>query len=284
VLQSATRTLSALDALSLYPNGATAKALSAELGLHLSTTYHLLNTLVAAGYVVQDPLDRHFRFGPRIPYLYQAFMTSLQPAAGVPTLLRLLHENTGETVHLGRLHGQDVVAIAGIVGTRPDAVPVGYVGMAAPAYATAIGQAILAALPPSLLEQYIAEADLSGAGLFPATDAACLRRELAHIRVRGYALDRGNRATGLMGCLASTVVRGTHQIPDALSVMVPRSRFLREEESLRAAVTAIAHAANVLAQTASPERIVADQATATQAALAAAMATIRPSPLADKQR
>jgi len=77
VLQSATRTLSALDALSHYVDGATAKALSADLGLHLSTTYHLLNTLVAVGYAVRDPISRHFRLGPRIPHLHHAFVVSL---------------------------------------------------------------------------------------------------------------------------------------------------------------------------------------------------------------
>jgi DNA-binding IclR family transcriptional regulator len=281
VLQSATRTLSVLDALGRHPDGATAKALSADLGLHLSTTYHLLNTLLAAGYVVQDPISRQFLLGMRIPHLHQAFLATLQPPAGVLTLLQVLQETTGETIHLGRLHGQEVVAIAWVAGTRPDAVPTGYVGMSGPAHATAIGRAILAALPTPLLERFLAEADLGGGGLFPGSDAEWLRRELAQVRAQGYAVDRGDRANGLAGCLAAAVSRPDSPMPDAVAVMAPRSRFVRREATWIGSVTTIAQAASALHQTseAVDETRRADGAAA--AALAQAVAALRPPPLAE---
>jgi DNA-binding IclR family transcriptional regulator len=284
VLQSARRTLSALDALSHYPDGAMAKALSADLGLHLSTTYHLLNSLVATGYAVQDPISRHFRLGPRIPHLNQAFVATLQPQPAVLSLLQVLQETIAETVHLGRLLGHELVATVWVAGTRSDAVPVGYIGMSGPAHATAAGRAILAALPASLLDDFLAEADLSEHGPFPATDRATLDRELALVRERGYAVDRGDRSSGVVGCLAALVERADSIIPDVITVMAPRSRFLREESTLLAAVAAVAQAASALAHTTSSDGPSMRDGNHAPSILEQAMAAARPYPLADELR
>src|SRR5215207_5597483 len=93
-LQSASRVLAALDALGRHPEGATPKTVSADLGLHLSTTYHLLNTLVAAGYAVRDPTSRLFRLGPRIPLLYDILVSAVRPAPRLRAFVQAAQQAT----------------------------------------------------------------------------------------------------------------------------------------------------------------------------------------------
>lgn len=282
VLQSATRALHALDALGRRPDGATAKALSGDLGLSLGATYHLLNTLVAVGYAVQDPIDRHFRLGPRVPHLHQAFLDGLRSPPGALALLGVLRDATAETVYLGRLHGQDAVALACLEGALAGAVPAGYVGLGGPAHATALGQAILAALPPPLLERYLAVADLSAKDPFAGGNAPTLRRELVRIREQGYAVDRGDRSNGLAGCLAAAVWRADAAVPDAIAVIAPRARFLRAEATLRSAVTAVAQAASALGKAVETDGDSPPE-DAAAVALAEAMAATRPPRLPTKR-
>jgi IclR family acetate operon transcriptional repressor len=241
-LQSVTRALSLLDVLGRYDEGATAKALSVDLGISLGAIYHQLVTLRAAGYVIQDPLSQLFLLGPRVPQLHQAYLESLTPVGSVTPLLQSLQEATGETVHLGRLRGEQVVLIGIAPGTRRNAVPGGFLGLGGPAHSVALGRAILAALPELELERFLHVADLSAQGPFAASDPAWLRRELCRIRETGYALDPGDRSTRTGGCLAVALPQTNRQTPDALSVVAPRARFLREVQDWIPRVSAVAQA------------------------------------------
>lgn len=239
-LQSVTRALALLDILSGYDDGATAKALSVDLGISLGSVYHQLVTLRAAGYVIQDPLSQLFLLGPRVPQLHQAYLETLKPVGSVAPLLQSLQEATGETVHLGRLRGEQVVLIGIAPGTGPSAVPGGFLGLGGPAHSLALGRAILAALPEPVLERFLRVADLSAQGPFAASDPAWLRRELCRIRETGYALDPGDRSTRIAGCLAVALPQTNRQTPDALCVVAPRARFHREVQGWIPRVSAVA--------------------------------------------
>src|SRR5215211_6745044 len=78
--RSVHRALGVLEALAARPSGATPKELSQVLGIHLSTSYRLLNTLAAAGYVVRSPRTGLFRLGPRVAYLHHGYLAALSPA------------------------------------------------------------------------------------------------------------------------------------------------------------------------------------------------------------
>lgn len=51
LVTSVQRAVHLMEALASYPNGAPAKRLARQTGIHLSTTYHLLRTLIHEGYV-----------------------------------------------------------------------------------------------------------------------------------------------------------------------------------------------------------------------------------------
>ena len=52
-IQSVSRALRILDTLTRHPQGAGVVDIAKQLGLNVSTTHHLVNTLVDADYVIQ---------------------------------------------------------------------------------------------------------------------------------------------------------------------------------------------------------------------------------------
>jgi len=70
LLGSVQRALRVLDVVSHAEEGVTAKAVARRAGLKLSTTYHLLNTLVHEGYLVRLEDKQGFGVANKIPELY----------------------------------------------------------------------------------------------------------------------------------------------------------------------------------------------------------------------
>jgi IclR family acetate operon transcriptional repressor len=246
-LQSVVRAMATLDCLSLHPDGLTAKAIAAELGFTLGTTYHLLRTLIATGHATQDPLGRLFQLGPSIPRLHHGFLAALRPRAELLPFVDALRDATGETAHLCRLHGNQVVVAAIAVGDRDGAVPGGYVGIGGPVHSVAVGRVLLAWLPEQQLAAFLTESNLAVPRPFPSGDTAKVRAELTRIRAQGYAIDRGEGRPSVVGCVAAAIADADGVRREALSLLVPLHRFVRDEDALAAAVVAIAGAASTVA-------------------------------------
>ncbi|MGH2600875.1 MAG: IclR family transcriptional regulator, partial [Dehalococcoidia bacterium] len=155
-LRSVERALAVLQVLAGQPTGVTPKEISRATNLHLSTVYRLLNTLVAAGYADRAATSGLFRLGPRIPQLHYAFLETLSPDAGALPLLQALQATTGETIHLCRLQGDNIVVTAKVEGSRPGFVPGGYLGFTYPAHHLAVGRVLLAWLPAAKREAFLA--------------------------------------------------------------------------------------------------------------------------------
>jgi IclR family transcriptional regulator, acetate operon repressor len=63
---SVQRALRVLETVASHPGGLTPKAVARRLGLALSTTYNLLNTLAAEGYVVRLEGGRGYVLGDQV--------------------------------------------------------------------------------------------------------------------------------------------------------------------------------------------------------------------------
>jgi DNA-binding IclR family transcriptional regulator len=243
ILRSVLRALDVLNELAAQPKGATPKAISAALGLHLSTTYHLLNTLLVGGYVVRCASSRTFQLGPRLPYLNNAYLEGIRPEPVLMPFVHALQKATGEMASLNRLRGNMVVSVVQIEGTRPTRITGGYPGYAAAAHATAAGRVLLAWMAPEWLEQYLARPDLDERSPSPLYGAAGLRAELDRIRATGYGLDGGSAPFQYICCVAAPIARPDGDVTDSLAVVISRSRYERDLQAVVAAVRAIALAA-----------------------------------------
>ncbi len=244
-LQSVRRAFALLEALAARPGGATPKELSQALGLHLSTCYRLLNTLVSAGYAAHSASSGLFRLGPRIAYLHNGYVAALQPHPATLPFVHTLQLATGETAMFNHLEGDDVVVTATVAGSRPDSHPPGYAGMAIPAHVLAAGRVLLAGLPAAQFEAHLTRCvTLAGIPPFPATTPAVLREELARIRLAGYALDRGEGNPNV--CCVSAPVSDGAGVVGSIATVAPCARFRREEQTLVAVNLEVARAIGAL--------------------------------------
>ena len=71
----------------------TAKETATAVGMHVATTYHLLNTLVSEGLVAKDSA-RRYTLGPKVGVLSDAFDRQLSPPANLLSGLRELADSS----------------------------------------------------------------------------------------------------------------------------------------------------------------------------------------------
>jgi len=76
------------------------------------------------------------------------------------------------------------------------------VGTASPAYASAMGKALLAHLPRAALDAYLATVRLEPVTERTITSAEALRAELGRVREQGYALSEGEHRPGVRSVAA----------------------------------------------------------------------------------
>lgn len=201
--------------------GLTLTELSHHLGLHRSTLARFLTTLQRRGYLERDPATERYRPGLRVLTLSAAVLTHLQIRDIARPVLEALRDETGEMTHLTVLDNGEVVTVDRAEGHNPLTLRT-EIGSRRPAYCTASGKAMLAYLPPDVLEGILAR------GLPPVTpntitDPAVLRAQLAEVRRRGYAWDDEERIPGVR-CVAAPVFDHTGQLVGALSLSVPSMR------------------------------------------------------------
>lgn len=174
--------------------------LAATVGLTRSTTHRLLSTLAWAGYLRHEPREGYL-LGPRLMELgFKAHAQLHLPSLAHPHLERL-SATSQETVHLGVLDGKEVVYIDKVQGQR-ELQMASFIGARVPAQATALGKALISALPqPEWLTHFT-----PGLRRTPHTraDPDCFLQEIARVADSGYALDLEENEAGIR-CIAAPV-------------------------------------------------------------------------------
>src|SRR5688500_15491595 len=94
-IQSVARAAALLNEIARSPAGLTAQQLSTATGLSRATTYHLVQTLAAVGYIAAGA-DRRYRIGIGAGAIVEGFERHVVPDDFLP-LARALAQRTGET-------------------------------------------------------------------------------------------------------------------------------------------------------------------------------------------
>lgn len=209
---AAAQTLAILRYLARQVGPVPAWAIARELKLPRSTTYHLLATLQAEGFVVHLPEDRRYALGIGAYELGSGYtrQAPLQRLARVP--LSTLVDRTRHSAHLAVLHGRDVVyVIEERAPGRPHLVT--EVGVRLPAQSTASGRAMLAALPAQHVRAVFPDPSafvlLTERG--PQSPSA-LRQLLVDVRRDGYATENGEVTAGYASVAAAVLDHSQHPI------------------------------------------------------------------------
>jgi DNA-binding IclR family transcriptional regulator len=218
-VQSLARAFSILEEVARSRDGISLAELSRKVGLHNSTTFHLVKTMVSLGYIRQIKDDKRYRIGRPLFALAANALDEIEMVSLAMPVLEDLSRDTGESGHFAVPMGDSVVVIARTAG--PGAFQlIERVGVVRPAHCTALGKVILAALKPEQLDNFLKRAELTPVTPNSITDAGALRKNLEDVRQSGIAFDDGEFNPEVR-CIAVPVKDFTGQIMGAIGISGP---------------------------------------------------------------
>ncbi|WP_120006220.1 IclR family transcriptional regulator domain-containing protein [Teichococcus vastitatis] len=214
------RGLAVIEVFGATRQRATIANIAAATGSSRAAARRCLLTLVALGYAETD--GRHFTLTPRVLRLGGAWLASAALPGLIQPQLEAVREATGESCSAAILDGPDVVYIARAAARRIMSVTLA-VGSRLPAHCTALGRALLSALPPRALEQHIAALTPEALTAHTRTTRPAIREAVAAARGQGYALVDEELELGLRS-LAVPVRDGRGRCVAAMNIGVQASR------------------------------------------------------------
>lgn len=233
-MKSAVRTVELLEYLaSRHDRPVRIRDIAAALDMPRSSLHALLRTLVAQGWVRSDVSGTLYGIGIRALLVGTGYLDSDPYLPMITPFLDDLRREFDETFHVARLDGTDVVYLA-TRESRQYQRTASRVGRRLPAYATALGKALLAERFDRERDEHLPAA-LSPVTEHTITDRCDLDDSLAEARVRGYASDVEENTPGLR-CYA-VALRYMQPAQDAISASVPVGRLVEGRE--RAIVEAL---------------------------------------------
>lgn len=186
-VQSLERAFAILEEVAQHRDGVGLAELAKKVALHNSTTFHLVRTMVSAGYVRQDRASKRYHLGRMVFSLAANALNEIELVGTATPILEDLARATGETSHLAIRSGNDVVIAARVAGGGAFQL-VDRAGATRPAHCTGLGKVLLAALPEEQLERVLTQ-PLRPYTAKSITDPERLREELRRVRDAGVAYD-----------------------------------------------------------------------------------------------
>lgn len=220
---SVTAVLRALDVLEYLANQrgeGRVSEIAKQVRCSKNTAFRLLKTLQQRGFVRQTN-DASYELTFKLLNLGECVLRNTDLHAVARSYLEALNQQFGETVSLGVLDGQGIVYLDRVLGTRPYHTSYA-VGARTTAYSTALGKAILAFSPDSIVDRII-EAGLRPITKHTITDPTRLRADLRGTAVRGYAYDNQENVFGIR-CIAAPVLDRRGDVVGAISISALAAR------------------------------------------------------------
>jgi IclR family acetate operon transcriptional repressor len=242
LVHSLRRGLEILELLAGVPEGLLAKNISARSGLNLSTCYHLLNTLIAAGYVAKHAGTQRFALTGKISYASHSAFDGARIVPALQAHLQSLRDTTRETAYLSLRHDREIVIGAIVDSPRTLRVALLCVGYDGANHAMALGKAILAYLDERDVAAYLSRRGMPPLTSNTITDQATFAAELAATRARGYSLDLEEFADDIC-CIAAPIFGAAGRVVGSIGIALPASRYASAGAELAPQVTSTAAAA-----------------------------------------
>jgi DNA-binding IclR family transcriptional regulator len=220
-VKSADRVLAILELLASSTRRYGLSEISRALDIPVSSLHAILRTMHRRGWLEADESGTRFGIGVQALRVGSAYARADDVLARAEPVLDWLSEQTGETVHYGRLEGAHIVYLAKRESHHQLRIH-SSIGRRIPAHAAALGKAILAGHTDPQVRSMLGTT-LPALTPRTRTNVATLLRDLAQARRQGYATEREESDHGL-GCVAVAV---PDRVPprDAISLAVPTARL-----------------------------------------------------------
>ncbi len=218
-IQSLERAFGLLEEIARNREGITLAELSKRSGLHNSTTFHLLKTMMSVGYVTQARDSKRYRIGRQLFTLAAAAIDEVELVNFAKPILEELTSATTESSFFAVWSGTEATIIAHTHGSGVFQLA-DRAGVVRPAHSTALGKVLLAALSAEHLARYLHGRELRAFTPRTIVEPARLLAELDEVRHSGIAFDDGEFDAELR-CAAVPVRDFTSNIVGALGISGP---------------------------------------------------------------
>ena len=221
------RALRILEFLATEPKGCGISQIARRLGLPKNSVYRIVSTLFARDYLRRDPVAKTFTLSRKLLALGYAAVDDHNLIEKSLDVMRQLRDETEETTLIGVLVDNEGIVVEQVPSTHAVKFLI-KVGHHFPLHTAAPGKAMVAFLPPDERGALLDRMTLTRFNERTITDRKQFEEELADVRAKGYAVDRGEEIDGLH-CVAAPVF--DHRARPLASIWVtgPSFRLRRED-------------------------------------------------------
>lgn len=238
-VESVQRSLDLIEAIQRFEEVGVTE-LADDVGLTKGSVHCHLATLEANGYVVKQ--DGRYRLGLRFMDLAHHIRNRFEIYDIVKDEVDALAEKSGELALFTVKEQQEGICLYKARGENAVQTEL-YVGYRNDLHHTAVGKAILAFKSETEIDEILEQSNLRALTEQTITDEDELREELAEIRERGTAFNRGETIPGLVG-VGAPIRNREEDVYGAIAVIGPNSRMT--DERLDEISKMINHSVNVI--------------------------------------
>ena len=248
-VKSADRALDILEQVAEAPEPLTFSQLLTGLGIPRSSLFHLLNNLLARGYLVQDGASARYFLGDKVLQLANR-IRGPSLAAIVTPFLRQLSTEFNETSAFYVRSGDAAEVVASVSSSQALAYTM-KAGERAPLYAISGGKIMLAHMSADEANSYLSGVRFEASTPNTITSPSRLRKEITAARRDGFGYSREEYTQGITGLAIAVSDQG--RLLGALNLAVPTVRFTAEQEArfrdrMTSVAAALGHALRSLAK------------------------------------
>jgi IclR family KDG regulon transcriptional repressor len=226
MIKSLQKALAVLEEVALAEKPLRIAEVALAVGISRPTAYRIVHTLIAEGYLFQDPQSGRLSIGYSVLRQSASLLDSNRMRIEALPHLQHLADVSRERTNLGILHKNKVLYLAGV---EKPTLPTIYsrFGKSAPAHCCSLGKAILAHLSEKQVQELIRAEPLVAQTPNSITSAARFFDELEEIRKRGYAIDNEEHMAQSF-CVAATIFDGQNRAVGAIGLSGKRMDLLLE--------------------------------------------------------
>ncbi len=232
IVDSLATALSLLDYFTIREPELSLRELSEKSGLYKSRIHRLCATLVLCDFLTRMPSST-YRLGPKLMALGKIYENTNTLVTISRPIMKRLAEDAGESVALFQLDGETSFCLSREYGSSSLVFTI-QEGDNMELHASAAGRVLLTYGSAELRKRILSQAEFEKFTSETITDPKKIKKELEHIRKRGYAVNRGERELEV-AAIAAPIFNHDNKVESALAIVGPVQRFSSDREGTIAA-------------------------------------------------
>ncbi len=192
------------------------REISKKMGINVSTTYRILNTLYINKFVRKNERSHRYGIGLKCLEISSYIIKSLDLRNIAHPFLESLRDRTNETVNLvilddgmgvyiDRVESSHAVRMVSSIGTREEL------------HCTGVGKALLAFLPENIVDEIIQKHGLPAKTPRTITSPKDLKEHLLEVRKQWYSIDNEEAEEGII-CVGAPIFDHRKKVIASISV------------------------------------------------------------------